>query len=70
MSYGAEMSLVLLAAKNASNRKELMDVINRHSGFQSMKYETARLVTEIVNMDFGNEKERENEYENEHAGVF
>ena len=51
MSYDSEMSLVLLAAKNASNRKELMDVINRHSGFQSMKYETARLVTEIVNMD-------------------
>ena len=51
MSYGSEMSLILLAAKNASNRKELMDVINRHSGFQGMKYDTARLVAEIVNMD-------------------
>ena len=51
MVYGQDMGTVLLAAKYASDRKELMDVINKHSGFQSMNYETARLVTEIVNMD-------------------
>ena len=51
MSYGQDMSTVLLSAKHASSCKELMDVINTYSAFQNMRYETARLIAEIVNMD-------------------
>ena len=51
LRYGREMSMVLLSAKYASDKKALQMLTNRHSRFRSMEYETARLITEITNMN-------------------
>ena len=51
LRYGREMSMVLLSAKHASDKKALQVLANRHSRFRRMEYETARLITAITNMN-------------------
>ena len=51
MRFGRELSMVLLSAKYASDKNTLKEQISRRRIFKSMEYETARLITEITNMN-------------------
>ena len=51
LRYGRELSMVLMSAKYASDNDTLQEQMKQHKRFQSMEYETARLITAITHMN-------------------
>ena len=59
MQFGSEIRSILFSIKYANNKDALLKIVKNNDAFQSIHYDTARLILEITNLDINLKKTKE-----------
>ena len=61
LSYGNELGAVLLAARNAGDKKALLETMQTHEIFRQLDFDAARLINKITRLNFNFSEEEKKE---------